>query len=250
MSAPDVVVQGLDAWLGRGQVITGVDLVCPGGQITAVLGSAEASKSMLLRTINRLAEEIPGYRREGDVRIGGLEVSEIAPEALRRLAGMVFDVPTPFPMSIFENIAFALRVSGVERAELDQRVEVALREADLWQSVGARLSHPASSLEPGEQQLLCLARALALRPTVLLLDEPTASLGPVASARLEATILSQRTTRTVILATRDVHEAGRVADTTAFMERGRVVEAAPTEVLFTRPSHPATEAYLSRRFSR
>jgi phosphate transport system ATP-binding protein len=251
MSPAELRLAGVEAWYGSRKVLFGVDLLCPAGAVTAILGSAGAAKSTLLRVVNRLADDQPGFRWAGQVYLDDREVGrDPSPVALRREIGMVFDQPTPFRMSIYDNVAFPLRISGMtDHGRVAARVEEALRDAGLWDDLADRLDTPALALEPGQQQCLCIARALALDPRVLLVDEPTATLGPVASALVEEILLDLRGRITLVVVTRDAQQAGRLAEHTAFMKEGRVLEVATTEELFTRPRHAETAAYLSRRFA-
>ena len=199
--------------------------------------------------MNRLAEEDDDLRRAGSLCLDEEDVFTWPdPVPLRRRVGLVGDRPVLFRGSLFDNVAFGLRVVGLDERECARRVEQALRRVDLWEALGPRLDRLATDLPAGDRQRLCLARALALDPDVLLLDQPSRRLDPVATAALEEVILRLRTSCTVLLSTHDLQQAGRLADVTAFLDRGTVVEAGPTEDLFTRPRDPATEAYLSRRY--
>lgn len=242
-------VEGLSAWFGEQQALHDVDLDIAAGRITAILGGTGASKSTLVRVLNDLTAGVRGFRREGRVLLDGVDTRELPVRELRRRVGMVFERPTVFRRSVFDNVAFPLRSAGLGRRDIDARVEQALRDAHLWSELEWRLDVLAPSLPPGLQQRLCVARALALWPDVLILDEPTAALDPLSTGLLEDLVLDLRRQRTVVLVTRDAHQAGRLADVTAFMQDGRVVEAAPTAELFTLPRHPDTEAYLTRRYA-
>jgi phosphate transport system ATP-binding protein len=225
-----------------------VDLACPGGRITALVGPTGCGKSTVLRLVNRLDEGLRGFRHEGRVWLDDLDVDSVDAVRLRRRVGMVFKDPAPFPRSVLDNVGFGLWAAGVGARERARRVEDVLRRCGLWDEVGWALDSLATRLSPGQQQRLCFARALAVEPDVLLLDDPTSAVDPVAAAQIEELILAERDRSTVILVTNDVQQAGRLADVTAFMDRGTVVESGPTEDLFTRPRQPATEAWLSRRF--
>jgi len=226
--------------------------------VSAIVGPSGCGKSTLLRCLNRLHETTPGATVAGSVSIAGLDVYApvVDPIALRRRVGMVFQQPTPFPtLSIFDNVAAGIRAaghrpldSGREESKLSARVEHALRRAGLWVEVKDRLTRSALALSGGQQQRLCIARALAVNPEVLLLDEPTASLDPLGTQRIEELIYELRGSVTLIIVTHNMQQAARISDTTAFMLNGELVEYAPTRTLFTTPRDPRTEAYVTGRF--
>ena len=244
---PGVSVRGLSAWYGARQVLTEVDLEVGRNTVLAIMGSAGAGKSTLLRVLNRLAELEPGFRVEGQVLIGEVDTSSLDPTELRRRVGMVFERPTAFPRSVIDNVAFGLGLAGVTGGERATRVEAALRRVDLLEEL-PDLSVRADALAAGQRQRLCIARALALQPEVLLLDEPTRWLHPAEAAHVEAVIGRLRERLTVIVSVADASQAGRFADQVALVDEGRLVEAGPTESVFTNPQHPETQAWLSRRF--
>lgn len=251
--APDVVLRDVNAYYGSRQALRDVALNCRGGVVTAVIGPSGCGKSTLLRCINRLHETLAGNVSRGSVRIGGEEAYTPAtdPVALRRRVGMVFQRPTPFPsMSVFDNVAAGVRAAGLPTrgGALADRVERALRRAALWSEVVDRLDGSALALSGGQQQRLCLARALAIDPQVLLLDEPTSSLDPSGTQRIEELLYELRGEMTIIIVTHNMQQAARISDMTAFMLDGMLVEAAPTRVLFTTPVDPRTEAYVTGRF--
>lgn len=248
---PAIATKSLSVWFHGTPALREVELACPAGQTTAVLGGAGSGKTTLLRCFNGLNVETQGFHQTGSVRVSGVEVSygpaDLA--GLRRRVGMVFPGPTPFALSIFDNVAFGLQLDPrVLADQIDGRAERALRLVGLWAAVRDRLEAPASSLTAGEQQMLCLARALALEPDVLLLDEPMSQLYPEEAAWMEDVISQLRGEITVVLATPDTRTAGRLADFTIMLSEGAVAEAAPTEELFTTPRSPVTQAFLSRRF--
>jgi phosphate transport system ATP-binding protein len=253
--APAVAIERLDAWFGRVHAVRGVSLDVQQHEVTAMIGPSGCGKSTLLRCVNRMHETVPGARVNGSVRLGGLDVYDSGTSAIavRRHVGMVFQRPTPFPtMSIRENVAAGLRVSAdlakASRAETQEIVQVALERAALWDEVKDRLNAPATGLSGGQQQRLCIARAIATRPPVLLLDEPTASLDPISTQRIEELVYELRRHMTVLIVTHNLQQAARVSDNTVFMLAGELIEAAPTRTLFTTPGDPRTEAYITGRF--
>lgn len=249
MIGPELELVDVSAWFGVEPVLQRVSARLPAGQITALLGSAGSGKTTLARLFNRLNELEPDFRSQGQVRIGGTDLRERSPEQLRRDVGMIFERPTAFPGSIRDNVSFGLRLLGLHDAERDERVEEALRRADLWDDLADRLDHRAATLGPGPRQLLCIARALALRPSVLVLDEPNARLHPADGARIERVVRALSPELTVLFVTPDISLAGRVAEHVALLDGGRLIESGEVEELFTNPRRPETQAYLSRRFS-
>ncbi len=256
-SAPSVVLHDLVAAYGSRTAVRKVSLECQAGLVTAIIGPSGCGKSTLLRCINRLHESVPGATARGSVRIDGHEVYArgVDPIALRRRVGMVFQRPTPFPThTVFDNVAAGIRAAGeaategTRAAPLADRVERALQRAGLWNEVKDRLKQSALALSGGQQQRLCIARALAVEPTVLLLDEPTASLDPLGTLRIEELVYELRGSVTLIVVTHNMQQAARVSDVTAFMLSGELVERAPTRAIFTTPRDERTEAYVTGRF--
>jgi phosphate transport system ATP-binding protein len=253
-AAPAIQTRGLDAWFGATHAVRDVDLDFPENQVTAIIGPSGCGKSTLLRCLNRMHETIPLARVEGEVLLHGRNIyaSGVDPIALRRHVGMVFQRPTPFPtMSIRDNVAAGLRVQPGERLDrraVDQVVERALRQAALWEEVKDRLKSSATAISGGQQQRLCIARALATAPHVLLLDEPTASLDPLSTQKVEELVYELRRSMTVVIVTHNMQQAARVSDRTAFMLSGELVEGAATRSVFTTPSDARTEAYITGRF--
>ena len=247
-------VEALDAYFGDSRVVRDVDIDFRERQVTAVIGPSGCGKSTLLRCLNRMHETVPNARATGRVLFEGHDIYArgINPVVLRRHIGMVFQRPTPFPtMSIRDNVAAGLRVlpnGRKSRRDVDEIVERALRRAALWDEVGDRLKASAMDLSGGQQQRLCIARALATDPDVLLLDEPTASLDPLSTQRIEELVYELRREITVIIVTHNMQQAARVSDRTAFMLAGELVEVSATNQLFTAPSDPRTEEYITGRF--
>jgi phosphate transport system ATP-binding protein len=251
--APQVQVRDLSAGFATHGVLRQLSLEAPAGRVLAIVGPSGCGKSTVLRCINRLHELDDGAFVTGHITIGALPVyaATTDPVALRRRVGMVFQRPTPFvTQSVFDNVAAGVTAHrrGMTRHELESRVEVALQRAGLWREVVDRLFGSAMVLSGGQQQRLCIARALAVEPEVLLLDEPTASLDPKGTQRIEELLYDLRETVTVIMVTHNMQQAARISDTTAFLLGGRVVECAPTRRLFTTPGDPRTEAYITGRF--
>ena len=256
LQSPEVLaVDALDAYFGASRVVRDVSFTVQSGQVTAIIGPSGCGKSTLLRCLNRMHETVPGARVEGEVRFQGKDIygSSVSAIGVRRHIGMVFQRPTPFPtMSIRDNVAAGLKIlprsERPSRRETDGVVERALRRAALWDEVQDRLGANATTLSGGQQQRLCVARALATSPTVLLLDEPTASLDPISTQRIEELVYELRAEVTIIIVTHNMQQAARISDRTAFMLSGELVEYAPTNVLFTTPRDPRTDAYVTGRF--
>jgi len=252
---PCVSVESLDAYFGAARVVRDVSFVVQSRQVVAIIGPSGCGKSTLLRCINRMHETVPGARVEGEIRFEGRDIygRDVSPSSVRRHIGMVFQRPTPFPtMSIRDNVAAGLAVLPREerpsRRETDGIVERALRRAALWEEVKDRLSSSAVALSGGQQQRLCIARALATSPTVILLDEPTASLDPISTQRVEELVYELRAEVTIIIVTHNMQQAARISDKTAFMLNGELVEFTATNTMFTAPSDPRSEAYVTGRF--
>ncbi|MHB1225859.1 MAG: phosphate ABC transporter ATP-binding protein PstB [Gemmatimonadaceae bacterium] len=249
-----VAVRDLGAFFGAAQVVRGVTVDFHAHEVTAIIGPSGCGKSTMLRCLNRMHETVPGTRVAGRVALDGRDIYArgVSAISIRRHVGMVFQRPTPFPtMSIRDNVAAGLRVmpGGMPgRAEVDAIVERALRSAALWDEVKDRLKDNATGLSGGQQQRLCIARALATSPSVLLLDEPTASLDPISTQAIEELVYELRREVTVVIVTHNMQQAARVSDRTAFMLAGELVEVAPSSILFTTPSDPRTEAYITGRF--
>jgi len=251
--ATRIAVDELDAYFGAVHAVRHVSVDLRDRSVTAIIGPSGCGKSTFLRCLNRMHETIPGARVDGRVLLDGHDIygNGISPVAVRRQVGMVFQRPTPFPtMSIRENVAAGLAVLDHKpgRKEQDEIVERALKRAALWEEVKDRLKTSATGLSGGQQQRLCIARALATDPEVLLLDEPTASLDPISTQKVEELIYELRTDVTVIIVTHNMQQAARVSDRTAFFLGGELIEVAPTETMFTSPSDERTESYITGRF--
>ncbi|HUN77702.1 MAG TPA: phosphate ABC transporter ATP-binding protein PstB [Solirubrobacteraceae bacterium] len=251
--AREVRLEGLRAFYGSAEQVKGIDLTFVPNEVTAIIGPSGCGKSTMVRCINRMHEEIPGARAEGRVLLDGLDVYDAAVDvvAVRRAIGMVFQKPNPFPtMSIFENVAAGIRLTGGRRrgADTERRVESALRGAGLWEEVKDRLSAPGMGLSGGQQQRLCIARSLAVSPEVLLMDEPCSALDPIATLRIEELIAELKTRVTIVIVTHNMQQAARVADRTAFMLGGELVEVGRTEDIFTKPVDSRTEEYVTGKF--
>jgi len=251
---PCIVTTKLCAFFGDHAAINNVSMSVPQRAVTAIIGPSGCGKSTLLRCFNRMHETVPGARVEGMVEILGSRIygEGTSPVAVRRHVGMVFQRPTPFPtMSIRANVAAGLKVdprSHRDRGDTDEIVQEALTRAGLWNEVKDRLDESAMALSGGQQQRLCIARALATRPRVILLDEPTASLDPLSTQKVEELVYELRNTVTVVIVTHNMQQAARVSDRTAFLLAGELVELATTRDLFTAPRDPRTEAYITGRF--
>jgi phosphate transport system ATP-binding protein len=251
---PCIVTSHLWAFFGDAPAIKDVSMAIPQQAVTAIIGPSGCGKSTLLRCINRMHETAPNTRVDGQVEILGSAIygDGTSPIAVRRHVGMVFQRPTPFPtMSIRANVAAGLRAdpkSRLAQQNVDEIVEEALHRAGLWDEVKDRLDESAMTLSGGQQQRLCIARALATRPRVILLDEPTASLDPLSTQKVEELVYDLRETVTVVIVTHNLQQAARVSDRTAFLLGGELIELAPTNALFTAPKDPRTEAYITGRF--
>ena len=246
-----MTVQGLDLWYGDHQALHDISLNIPEKSITALIGPSGCGKSTFLKTLNRMNDLIPGVKITGDVRYRdqdifapGTDVNE-----LRREIGMVFQKPNPFPMSIYDNIAYGPRTHGIKnRARLDEIVEKSLRGAAIWDEVKDRLKKNALGLSGGQQQRLCIARALAVEPEVLLMDEPTSALDPISTSKIEELAMQLKEQYTIVIVTHNMQQAVRISDRTAFFLLGELVECGDTQQLFSQPQDKRTEDYLTGRF--
>jgi phosphate transport system ATP-binding protein len=242
-------VSGLDFYYGPKQSLFDISLQILTNRITALIGPSGCGKSTFLRTLNRMYETLPHAHAEGQVLFDNIDLLAMDPVALRRRIGMVFQRPNPFPKSIFDNIAYGLRVNGTHRgAALQDKVERSLRRAALWDEVKDQLHKSAYALSGGQQQRLCIARALAVDPEVLLLDEPCSALDPIATAKIEELLFSLQDQCTLIIVTHNMQQAARVADFTGFFLLGKLIEYNKTEIVFKTPAKKETEDYITGRF--
>jgi phosphate transport system ATP-binding protein len=256
VSGPDapmkIAVRGLNFYYGPKRALEDISIEIPEHLVTAFIGPSGCGKSTFLRTLNRMNDIIPGTSVKGSVTLDGQDI--YAPEtdvvSLRRRVGMVFQKSNPFPKSIFENVAYGLRLNGMarSRADLHGRVEESLRQAALWDEVHDRLHESAFALSGGQQQRLCIARALAIKPEVLLMDEPASALDPIATQRIEELIYQLKVHYTIVIVTHNMQQAARVSDRTAFFWLGRLVEFGATDAIFTNPGQKLTEEYVTGRF--
>jgi phosphate transport system ATP-binding protein len=246
-----VSVKGLHAYYGENHAVKGIDIEFRANEVTAIIGPSGCGKSTMVRCINRMHEEIPGARAEGSVTLDQFDVygAGVDVTAVRRVIGMVFQKANPFPtMSIFDNVAAGLKLSGTRGENLRERVHKALRAVGLWGEVKNRLNAPGVGLSGGQQQRLCIARAIAVEPEVILMDEPCSALDPVATLKVEELIDELKKRYTIVIVTHNMQQAARVADSTAFMLSGELVEHAPTNTIFTTPSDERTERYVTGKF--
>jgi len=245
-------VEHLNFFYGAKKALTDVSIEMPPNVVTAFIGPSGCGKSTFLRTLNRMNDLIPGTRVEGLVELDGLPLygRGVDVVALRRKVGMVFQKSNPFPKSIYDNVAYGPRINGLarKRRDLDEQVEQSLRSAALWDEVKDRLHEPALALSGGQQQRLCIARALAVRPDVLLMDEPASALDPIATQRIEELIYVLKKNYTIVIVTHNMQQAARVSDRTAFFWMGTLVECGPTSQIFTSPAEKLTEDYVTGRF--
>ncbi len=249
--APKITVENLNFYYGDKHVLKNISFKIPENKITALIGPSGCGKTTLLRCFNRMHDLYPGNRYEGKIILDGENILEPKYDLikLRTRVGMVFQKPTAFPMSIFDNVAYGLRLKGIKnKSELEDRVEKALKDAALWDEVKDRLNAPASGLSGGQQQRLCIARAIAVEPEVLLFDEPTSALDPISTAKIEELVVSFRGKLTIVIVTHNMQQAARVSDFTAFMYLGELIEFNKTEEMFIKPKEKLTEDYLTGRF--
>ena len=247
-----ISVKDLDFYYGRAQALYDISLDIPERQVVAFIGPSGCGKSTFLRTLNRMNDTIPGTRAEGAVLIDGENIYAPGTDvvALRRKVGMVFQKSNPFPKSIFENVAYGIRINGIHngRSDMNDRVEKALRDAALWDEVKDRLSTSAFGLSGGQQQRLCIARALAVQPEVVLMDEPASALDPIATQKIEELVVTLKRDYTIVIVTHNMQQASRVSDRTAFFMLGKLVEYGPTMKMFQNPDEKLTEDYITGRF--
>ena len=244
-------VRDLRLWYGQHKALKNISIDIPEKSITALIGPSGCGKSTFLKTLNRMNDLVPGVRVTGEVRYGEQNIfdSSVDVSELRRQIGMVFQKPNPFPMSVYNNVAYGPRTHGVKnKTRLDETVERALRDAAIWDEVKDRLKKSALGLSGGQQQRLCIARALAVQPDVLLMDEPTSALDPISTSRIEELALQLREKYTIVIVTHNMQQAVRISDRTAFFLLGELVESGDTEQMFSQPSDRRTEDYITGRF--
>ena len=249
---PKIQVSGMNFYYGPRRVLENIALDVQPNQVTALIGPSGCGKSTFLRSLNRMNDIVPGARVEGSVRIDGADIYAPTVDVvdLRRRVGMVFQKSNPFPKSIFDNVAYGLRINHLTRSkeELRGRVEASLKAAALWDEVRDRLHTSALSLSGGQQQRLCIARSLAVEPEVVLMDEPASALDPIATQRIEELIYQLKTRYTIVIVTHNMQQAARVSDVTAFFWLGKLIEHGRTDRIFTAPSEKLTEDYVTGRF--
>jgi phosphate transport system ATP-binding protein len=241
----------LDVYYGANHVLKEVSLVIPQNKIVALIGPSGCGKSTYLRTLNRMNDLIPGFRKEGQIYLDGRDIYSKEEDVIkiRRRVGMVFQKSNPFPKSIYENVAYGLRINyKMNEDEIADRVELSLRAAAIWDEVKDRLNHSALGLSGGQQQRLCIARALAVKPEVILMDEPASALDPIATSKIEELITELKNEYTIVIVTHNMQQAARISDYTAFFWLGSLIEYDSTEKIFTNPKEKLTEDYVTGRF--
>jgi phosphate transport system ATP-binding protein len=250
-TAHSVTVTDLHAYYGSQESIKGISMKFPANEVTALIGPSGSGKSTVVRCINRMHEEIPGARAEGKVMLDDLDVYDpkVDLTAVRRAIGMVFQKPNPFPtMSVFDNVAAGLRLTGTRSENLRETVHKALRGVGLWGEVKNRLNEPGIGLSGGQQQRLCIARTIAIEPEVILMDEPASALDPVSTLKIEELVEELKERYTIVIVTHNMQQAARIADTTAFLLEGELIEHGPTNKIFTNPDDERTERYVTGKF--
>jgi phosphate transport system ATP-binding protein len=251
INAPRIAIRKLDFFYGDNRALKAIDFDIPDRQVTGMIGPSGCGKSTLLRVLNRMYSLYPGQRATGEAMMDGMNI--VAPDAdlnaLRAKIGMVFQKPTPFPMTIYENIAFGVRLhEKLSKAQMDERVEWALSRAAIWGEVKDRLDSSALGLSGGQQQRLCIARTIAVRPEVILFDEPTSALDPISTLKIEELIDELKRDFTIVIVTHNMQQAARCADQVAFFYLGELIEVAPAAQMFTAPKHQKTQEYITGRF--
>ena len=246
-----ISVKDMCLWYGDHQALKNVNIEIPEKSITALIGPSGCGKSTFLKTLNRMNDLIPGVKITGDIRYEGTDIfsKEVDVNNLRKEIGMVFQKPNPFPMSIYDNISYGPRTHGItNKVQLDEIVERALRDAAIWDEVKDRLKKNALGMSGGQQQRLCIARALAVQPKILLMDEPTSALDPISTSRIEELVMELKETYTIVMVTHNMQQAVRVSDHTAFFLLGELVEFGKTDDIFSQPKDQRTEDYITGRF--
>ena len=249
MNEPIITVKGLNLWYGQTQALKNISIDIPEKSITALIGPSGCGKSTFLKTLNRMNDLIPSVRITGEVLYHGEDIFQAEVNNLRKEVGMVFQKPNPFPMSIYDNIAYGPRLHGVRsKAKLDEIVEASLKSAAIWDECKDRLKKSALGMSGGQQQRLCIARSLAVAPEVLLMDEPTSALDPISTGKIEELAQELKKDYAIVIVTHNMQQAARISDSTAFFLLGELVEFGDTEGVFSMPKDKRTEAYITGRF--
>ena len=246
-----ITVKDMNLWYGDHQALKNINIEIPEKSITALIGPSGCGKSTFLKTLNRMNDLVPNVKITGDIRYNDTDIfsKEVDVNSLRKEIGMVFQKPNPFPMSIYDNVAYGPRTHGItNKAQLDEIVESALRDAAIWDEVKDRLKKNALGMSGGQQQRLCIARALAVQPKILLMDEPTSALDPISTSRIEELVLELKEKYTIVMVTHNMQQAVRVSDYTAFFLLGELVEFDKTDDIFSQPQDKRTEDYITGRF--
>lgn len=247
-----IEVKGLDFYYGKNQALFDISIDVGEREVMAFIGPSGCGKSTFLRTLNRMNDTIPGTRADGKILIDGKDIyaGGVDVVALRRKVGMVFQKSNPFPKSIFDNVAYGVRINNIHssKSDLENRVEKALRDSALWDEVKDRLNSSAFGLSGGQQQRLCIARALAVEPEVILMDEPASALDPIATQKIEELVVTLKKNYTIVIVTHNMQQAARISDRTAFFMLGKLIEVNPTQKMFTNPDEKLTEDYITGRF--
>ena len=248
---PTIEVSDAKVWYGDFMAIKGIDMSIKRNTVTAFIGPSGCGKSTFLRLFNRMNDYVDGFKLEGKIKVNGSNIyrDKVLVEALRKEIGMVFQKPNPFPKSIFENVAYGLKIQGItDKKLIAERVEKALKQADLWNDVKDNLKKSALALSGGQQQRLCIARTLAVEPSIILMDEPTSALDPISTSKIEDLIFELKEKYTIVIVTHNMQQASRISDYTAFFYLGELIEFDKTKKIFTNPEKQQTENYITGRF--
>ncbi|PKA83151.1 phosphate ABC transporter ATP-binding protein (PhoT family) [Ulvibacter sp. MAR_2010_11] len=248
---PKIEVTDAKVWYGDFCAIKGIDMTIKANTVTAFIGPSGCGKSTFLRLFNRMNDYVDGFKMEGKIKVDGNSIykKKVNVEELRKEIGMVFQKPNPFPKSIYENVAYGLRIQGIkDKKFINERVEKALRQADLWDEVKDDLKKSGLALSGGQQQRLCIARTLAVEPSIILMDEPTSALDPISTAKIEELIFQLKKKYTIVIVTHNMQQASRISDYTAFFYLGELIEFDKTKTIFTNPAKTQTENYITGRF--
>jgi len=250
-SASKIEIKDVKVWYDDFMAIKGIDMSIKPNTVTAFIGPSGCGKSTFLRLFNRMNDYVDGFKMEGKIKLNGKNIykNKVNVEELRKQVGMVFQKPNPFPKSIFENVAYGLKIQGItDKKFINERVEKALKQADLWDEVKDNLKKSALALSGGQQQRLCIARTLAVEPSIILMDEPTSALDPISTAKIEDLIFELKEKYTIIIVTHNMQQASRISDYTAFFYIGELIEFDKTKTIFTNPEKQQTENYITGRF--